>query len=56
MAGAINGRSVRVCDVVDAEMSMHDADPYSERVRQASRILRGDGRFHGVCSNFQIVE
>jgi catenin alpha len=43
-AGAIRGRSLRVCDVVDNEMALHDGnDAYTERVRHATRVLRKDG-------------
>uniref|UniRef100_F1KVE0 Protein humpback-1 n=1 Tax=Ascaris suum TaxID=6253 RepID=F1KVE0_ASCSU len=39
-AGGIRGRSLRVCSVVDAEMDMSSANPYTERVRKATKMLR----------------
>ncbi|PAV88275.1 hypothetical protein WR25_13141 isoform C [Diploscapter pachys] len=37
-SGAIRGRALRVCDVVNAEMDYMAASPYTERVKQA--VLR----------------
>lgn len=42
-AGAIRGRSLRVCEVVDGDMQLHEPDAYTDRVRQATRVLREDG-------------
>uniref|UniRef100_A0A5S6Q1X4 Vinculin n=1 Tax=Trichuris muris TaxID=70415 RepID=A0A5S6Q1X4_TRIMR len=39
-AGAIRGRSLRVCQVVDAEMELRPLDAYCTRVKQAVVILR----------------
>ncbi|CAI2353883.1 unnamed protein product [Caenorhabditis sp. 36 PRJEB53466] len=39
-AGAIRGRALRVCDVVDAEMDFIQNSEYTETVKQAVRILR----------------
>ncbi|KHJ46462.1 vinculin family protein [Trichuris suis] len=39
-AGAIRGRSLRVCQVVGAEMEMRPLDAYSNRVKQAVIVLR----------------
>uniref|UniRef100_A0A0N5AZ37 Catenin alpha n=1 Tax=Syphacia muris TaxID=451379 RepID=A0A0N5AZ37_9BILA len=41
-AGGIRGRSLRVCDVVDAEMDAMASDPYSERIKLAVKILRDE--------------
>lgn len=43
-AGAIRGRSLRVCQVVDADMDLRQPDMYTERVRQAVRMLRNNGK------------
>ena len=42
-AGGIRGRSLRVCDVVDAEMDAVSADPYSDRIKLSVKILRDEG-------------
>jgi catenin alpha len=39
-AGAIRGRSLRVCDVVDADMDLRAPDAYTEKVKDAVRVLR----------------
>jgi catenin alpha len=39
-AGAIRGRSLRVCDFVEAEMDQYPACAYADNVRVATRILR----------------
>ncbi|CAI5450154.1 unnamed protein product [Caenorhabditis angaria] len=39
-AGAIRGRALRVCDVVDSEMDFLQPSEYTENVKQAVRILR----------------
>ncbi|VDN04317.1 unnamed protein product [Thelazia callipaeda] len=41
-AGGIRGRSLRVCNVVDAEMDMVVASSYRDRVRMATKQLRDD--------------
>ncbi len=43
-AGAIRGRSLRVCDVVEADMELYASDPYTEKVKEATKILRDRGR------------
>ncbi len=42
-AGAIRGRSLRVCDVVEQDMQMHEPGPYSDKVKNAVRVLRNQG-------------
>lgn len=42
-AGAIRGRSLRVCQVVEADMDLRPADQYTEKVRQAVRMFRDSG-------------
>ncbi|KAL4231940.1 Catenin alpha-1 [Mactra antiquata] len=39
-AGAIRGRSARVCNVVSAEMDNYEPGPYTERVMEAVILLR----------------
>ncbi|KAK3609215.1 hypothetical protein CHS0354_035155 [Potamilus streckersoni] len=39
-AGAIRGRSARVCNVVSAEMENYEPGPYTERVMEAVILLR----------------
>ncbi|XP_070539853.1 catenin alpha-2-like [Ptychodera flava] len=39
-AGAIRGRSARVCNVVDAEMQNYEPGVYTEQVRDAVLVLR----------------
>ncbi|KAL0269729.1 UNVERIFIED_CONTAM: hypothetical protein PYX00_007364 [Menopon gallinae] len=39
-AGAIRGRSSRVCNVVDAEMDNYEPGIYTERVLEAVKVLR----------------
>src|SRR5882724_1849258 len=46
-AGAIRGRSARVCNVVTAEMDNYEPGNYTERVLEAVAILRDQ-----VMSNF----
>ncbi|VDN52099.1 unnamed protein product [Dracunculus medinensis] len=41
-AGGIRGRSLRVCSVVEAEMDLASANPYTDRVRFATKLLRED--------------
>lgn len=43
-AGAIRGRSARVCNVVDAEMDNYEPGIYTERVLEAVKVLRDQGR------------
>lgn len=42
-AGAIRGRSARVCNVVSAEMDNYEPGPYTERVMEAVVLLRDQG-------------
>lgn len=42
-AGAIRGRSSRVCNVVVAEMDNYDPGIYTERVLEAVKVLRDQG-------------
>lgn len=44
-AGGIRGRSLRVCSVVDNEMDLVAASPYSDRVRVATKVLRESGPY-----------
>ncbi|CAJ0961757.1 unnamed protein product, partial [Mesorhabditis belari] len=41
-AGAIRGRSLRVCSAVDEEMSAMPSGPFTDRVKNATRRLRND--------------
>ncbi|VDK21692.1 unnamed protein product [Anisakis simplex] len=41
-AGGIRGRSLRVCSVVDNEMDANPTNPYTERVKKATKMLRED--------------
>ncbi|CAJ0566383.1 unnamed protein product, partial [Mesorhabditis spiculigera] len=41
-AGAIRGRSLRVCAAVDEEMNAMPSGPYADRVKTATRRLRND--------------
>lgn len=43
-AGAIRGRSARVCNVVSAEMDNYEPGPYTERVMEAVVLLRDQGK------------
>jgi Vinculin family len=43
-AGAIRGRSARVCNVVDAEMDNYEPGIYTERVLEAVKVLRDQGK------------
>ena len=38
-AGTVRGRSNRICNVIDAEMDNYEPGPYTERVREAVRLL-----------------
>ena len=42
-AGAIRGRSARVCNVVNAEMDNYEPGVYTERVLEAVSVLRERG-------------
>ena len=42
-AGAIRGRSSRVCNVVTAEMDNYEQGVYTERVMEAVFMLRDQG-------------
>ena len=44
-AGAIRGRSSRVCNVVGAEMNNYEKGVYTERVMEAVSVLRDQGQF-----------
>ena len=44
-AGAIRGRSARVCNVVSAEMDNYEPGPYTDRVMEAVVLLRDQGNF-----------
>lgn len=39
-AGAIRGRSLRVCDVVDADLESYQPSMYTEQIRQAVKKVR----------------
>ena len=43
-AGAIRGRSARVCNVVECEMNNYEPGPYTERVMEAVVMLRDQSR------------
>ncbi len=49
-AGAIRGRSARVCNVVSAEMSNYEKGVYTERVMEAVFVLRDQGIEKGAFS------
>lgn len=44
-AGAIQGRSARVCNVVEAEMDNYEPCIYTKRVLEAVKVLREQGEF-----------
>lgn len=44
MAGAIQGRSQRVCNVVEAEMDNYEPCIYTKRVLEAVKVLRDQGK------------
>lgn len=44
-AGAIRGRSSRVCNVVTAEMENYEAGAYVDRVMEAVVMLRDQGAY-----------
>ncbi|VDP04925.1 unnamed protein product [Soboliphyme baturini] len=41
-AGAIRGRTIRVCKIVDGDMEMRPADPYAEKVKSAVHVVRNE--------------
>lgn len=43
-AGAIRGRSARVCNVVGAEMDNYEPCIYTKRVLEAVKVLRDQGK------------
>lgn len=43
-AGAIQGRSIRVCNAVEAEMDNYEPCVYTKRVLEAVKILRDEGK------------
>jgi len=43
-AGAIRGRAARVCNVVTAEMDNYEPGVYTERVLEAIKVLRNQGK------------
>lgn len=52
-AGAIQGRSQRVCNVVEAEMDNYEPCIYTKRVLEAVKVLREQGMFNiSFFSNF----
>ena len=51
-AGAIRGRSARVCNVVSAEMDNYEPGPYTDRVMEAVVLLRDQGNF--LFMNYRI--
>lgn len=44
-AGAIHGRSQRVCNVVEAEMDNYEPCIYTKRVLEAVKVLRDQGKY-----------
>ena len=44
-AGAIRGRSARVCNVVSSEMQNFAPGPYTERVLEAVYVLREQSKY-----------
>lgn len=51
MAGAIQGRSQRVCNVVEAEMDNYEPCIYTKRVLEAVKVLREQGTNHTILNN-----
>lgn len=47
-AGAIRGRSARVCNVVAAEMDNYEPGIYTERVLEAIKVLRDQGKYKAI--------
>ena len=54
-AGAIRGRSARICSVVDSEMQNYEAGVYVVKVSDAVLILREQGEFRCVFILFVIL-
>jgi len=50
-AGAIRGRSARVCNVVAAEMDNYEPGIYTERVLEAIKVLRDQGKYKEIKNN-----
>lgn len=48
-AGAIRGRSSRVCNVVAAEMDIYEPGQYTERVMEAVVMLRDQSKRLFIC-------
>lgn len=53
-AGAIRGRSARVCNVVAAEMDNYEPGIYTERVLEAIKVLRDQGKFNNMEINIRL--
>lgn len=51
-AGAIRGRSSRVCNVVSAEMDNYEPGLYTDRVMEAVVMLRDQGKILRSHVNF----
>lgn len=51
-AGAIQGRSQRVCNVVEAEMDNYEPCIYTKRVLEAVKVLREQGKQYNVFHHF----
>lgn len=50
IAGAIRGRSTRVCHVVASEMDNYEPCMYTDRVLEAVKVLRDQGGDVIACS------
>lgn len=49
-AGAIRGRALRVCNVVDSDMELHQPSAYTDRVKDAVLMERKKGeKLERVC-------
>ena len=55
IAGAIRGRSTRVCHVVASEMDNYEPCMYTDRVLEAVKVLRDQGEDAMVCSPLQKI-
>lgn len=54
-AGAIQGRSQRVCNVVEAEMDNYEPCIYTKRVLEAVKVLREQGKIcPSICCQFSL--
>ena len=49
IAGAIRGRSTRVCHVVASEMDNYEPCMYTDRVLEAVKVLRDQGKKAASC-------